>query len=46
MARWAGRVHRVDAPEGRPPGDYFVADITEVVFTHLDDDATTLIVEW
>jgi len=31
-----------DAPEG----EMFVADITEVVFTHLDPDATKLVVEW
>lgn len=45
-AKVAGRVHRTAAPEGMPEGDYFVADITEVVFTHLDPAATVLIVEW
>lgn len=32
--------------EGAPSGEMFVADITEVVFVHLDGEATTLIVEW
>jgi hypothetical protein len=27
-------------------GESFVADITEVVITHLDDAATMLVVEW
>jgi hypothetical protein len=31
-----------DAPEG----ELFVADITEVVLTHLDPEATKLVVEW
>jgi Pyridoxamine 5'-phosphate oxidase len=29
-----------------PDGEMFVADITEVVFTHLDPEATKLVVEW
>lgn len=32
--------------EGAPSGEMFVADITEVVFVHLDSAATKLIVEW
>ena len=45
-AKVAGTVRHAEAPEGQPPGDHFMADITEVVFTHLDDAATVLIVEW
>lgn len=32
--------------EGVPPGELFSADIEEVVFVHLDETATTLLVEW
>ena len=32
--------------EGAPGGEMFVADVTEVVFVHLDSAATALIVEW
>lgn len=32
--------------EGAPSGELFVADITEVVFVHLNPEATKLIVEW
>ena len=32
--------------EGSSPGEMFVADLTEVVFVHLDMAATKLIVEW
>lgn len=32
--------------EGAPPGEMFVADVTEVVFVHLDGEAKKLIVEW
>ena len=32
--------------EGVPAGEMFVADVTEVVFVHLDSAATSLIVEW
>ena len=38
-AKIAGRATRAD-------DGIFVADITEVVFTHLDDEATKLVVEW
>jgi hypothetical protein len=29
-----------------PPGELFRADITEVVHTHLNDEATLLVIEW
>jgi hypothetical protein len=32
--------------EDAPEGDAFVADITDVVLTHLDEGATKLVVEW
>lgn len=32
--------------EDAPPGEMFVADVTEVVFVHLDSAATRMIVEW
>lgn len=32
--------------EAAPSGEMFVADISEVVFVHLDSEATKLIVEW
>ena len=37
---------RADADAEGPDGDLFVADITEVVITGLDADATKLVVEW
>jgi hypothetical protein len=38
----------VTAGEGTaaPAGEMFVADITEVVITGLNDEATRLVVEW
>jgi hypothetical protein len=33
-------------PVTGPDGDRFVADIAEVVHTHLNDEATMLVVEW
>jgi len=45
----AGRARRVDTPDSPDTpdaGTQFEADITEVVFTHLDDAASILIVEW
>ncbi len=38
----------VTAEEGgdAPDGEMFVADITELVVTHLDPEATRLVVEW
>ncbi len=40
----AGDLCRPD-PEG-PDGDLFCADIDEVVHTHLNEEATMLVVEW
>lgn len=49
-AKVAGRAVAAGAvtAEGEegPDGDAFVADISEVVFTHLDPAATLLVVEW
>ncbi|MEN9643582.1 MAG: hypothetical protein RL238_251 [Actinomycetota bacterium] len=43
----AGTAHRIAAdPAGEGEGVQFAADITEVVHTHLDEEATMLIVEW
>ena len=43
----AGTARRIVAENaGEGEGVQFVADITEVVHTHLDDAATMLIVEW
>jgi hypothetical protein len=41
----AGPVSSDDGGEA-PDGEMFVADITEVVVTHLNDEATKLVVEW
>jgi hypothetical protein len=36
-----------ELPEGEShDGEYFVADLDEVVITHLDDTGTKLVVEW
>ena len=35
-----------EGPPGQPDGELFTADITEVVFTGLNADATKLVVEW
>ena len=43
-AAYAGPVAAPDA-DG-PQGDAFVADITEVVFTGLNPEATMLVIEW
>ena len=43
-AKIAGRAVPA-AATGLPDGELFVADITEVVITHLDADATKLVVE-
>lgn len=47
-AKIAGRAipEGVITGEGAPAGEMFVADVTEVVFVHLDRAATKLIVEW
>ena len=45
-AKIAGRaVPAGPHPQG-PAGDYFHADIAEVVHTHLNEEATMLVVEW
>ena len=45
-AKIAGRAVAAGRLAAGPEGDLFRADITEVVLTHLDDDATKLIVEY
>ncbi|MCU0271301.1 MAG: pyridoxamine 5'-phosphate oxidase family protein [Acidimicrobiales bacterium] len=35
-----------DEATGQPDGELFVADISEVVVTSLDEEATRLVVEW
>ena len=45
-AKISGRaIYAGPIPEG-PKGDRFRADITEVVHTHLNEEATMLVVEW
>ena len=46
---WPGEAKiagRAILASGTPDGEMFVADITEVVITGLDDAATKLVVEW
>jgi len=45
-AKISGRVIAVAATTERPDGDRLHADITTVVHTHLNDEATMLVVEW
>jgi Pyridoxamine 5'-phosphate oxidase len=45
-AKIAGRAVPAGAITDGPEGDLFRADVTEVVHTHLDDNATLLVVEW
>lgn len=48
-AQWPGEAKisgRAVAAAGGADGDRFVADIAEVVHTHLDEAATMLVVEW
>ena len=45
-AKIAGRAVAAGPIAAGPEGDLFRADITEVVLTHLDDDATKLIIEY
>ena len=50
-ARWPGEVKIAGraVPAGRttgPDGELFHADITEIVHTHLNPEATKLVVEW
>jgi hypothetical protein len=39
-----GSVHAEDDVD--PQGEQFVVDVTEVVFTHLNSEATKLVIEW
>jgi hypothetical protein len=41
----AGPIVADDAPD-QPQGEQFTADIREVAITHLNDDATKLVIEW
>lgn len=48
---WPGEAKITGRARPAPPaeaaqGEVFVADITEIVFTHLDEEATKLIIEW
>jgi hypothetical protein len=45
-AKIAGRAVAAGDIQDGPDGDLFRADITEVVHTHLDEQATMLVVEW
>lgn len=45
-AKIAGRAVATGPATGGAEGDRFRADITEVVHTHLDADATRLVVDW
>ena len=45
-AKIAGRATFAGAIADGPEGDAFRADITEVVLTHLNEDASLLVVEW
>lgn len=45
-AKIAGRAIPAGPIVNGPEGERFVADITEVVLTHLNDAATMLVVEW
>lgn len=45
-AKISGRAIAAGPSTKGPAGDLFHADIAEVVHTHLNDDATLLVVEW
>ena len=45
-AKISGRAIAAGPITGGPDGDKFHADVAEVVHTHLDDEATMLVVEW
>jgi pyridoxamine 5'-phosphate oxidase-like protein len=45
-AKVSGRAHHVGPLTDGPPGDRFRADLDEVVHTHLNPEATMLVVEW
>ena len=45
-AKISGRAVAAGPITGGPRGDRFHADIAEVVHTHLNEEATMLVVEW
>jgi hypothetical protein len=45
-AKISGRAISPDSIEDGPDGTQFHADIGEVVLTHLNDEATRLVIEW
>jgi hypothetical protein len=45
-AKISGRAIAVGPTEEGPDGDHFHADIDAVVHTHLDEEATKLVVDW
>jgi hypothetical protein len=45
-AKIAGRALPHPSPDAGPAGEYFRADVSEVVHTHLDGGARLLVVEW
>ena len=45
-AKISGRAIHLGPATGGPEGDRFQGDIAEVVHTHLNDQATLLVVEW
>jgi hypothetical protein len=45
-AKISGRAIAAGPITGGPDGDRFHADIAEVVHTHLNDEATKLVIEW
>ena len=45
-AKISGRAVTAEATTKAPAGDHFHADIVEVVHTHLNPEATMLVVEW
>jgi hypothetical protein len=45
-AKISGRAVYAGPVTGGPDGDFFHADIAEVVHTHLNEEATMLVIEW
>lgn len=45
-AKISGRAIVAKQANGEPDGDLFHGDVTEVVHTHLNSEATLLVVEW
>lgn len=45
-AKISGRAIQAGPPTEGPGGDFFNADIAEVVHTHLDEAATMLVIDW